>query len=191
MNSTAQHYDAASSALTAVLDSVPAGSWDRPTPCEGWSAADVVEHMVTTQRQFLTEHALGLGPAPLVAPDPSATWREHAAQVVAVLADDAVPATGFDGYFGPTTLGASFEQFYVWDMLVHRWDVARATGTDAGLTEADLDRIEAGADSFGPALYLDGVCQPAVPVPPGAGRQVRLLARLGRRSDRASAVTGR
>ena len=39
---------------------------------------------------------------------------------------------------------------------------------------------EAGADSFGPALHMDGVCAPAVEVPADADRNVRALARLGR-----------
>ena len=60
------------------------------------------------------------------------------------------------------------------------WDVARAVGADAGLTDDELDRIEAGAASFGPTLYMDGICSPAVDVPVEAGRHVRVLARLGR-----------
>jgi len=65
-------------------------------------------------------------------------------------------------------------------MFVHRWDIARAVGADAGLTDAEVDRMEAGADSFGPALYMDGICRPAVDVPADADRPTRVLARLGR-----------
>ena len=106
--------------------------------------------------------------------------RAHAGLVARALSDDALPALEFDGFFGPTTVGATFEQFYVWDMLVHRWDIARAVGADASLTDEELDRIEAGADSFGPALNMEGICRPAVEVPEGAARDVRVLARLGR-----------
>ena len=65
-------------------------------------------------------------------------------------------------------------------MVVHRWDVAGRSVSDAGLTDAELDRISAGADSFGDALYMDGICRPAVPAPPGADRTAQVLARLGR-----------
>jgi len=180
MNRTAQHYDAAARPLSAVLDAVPTAAWDRPSPCEGWTAADVVAHLVSTQREFLAQHGLAPEVVGLPAGDPAAAWREHAAAVAAVIADDEVTDRPFDGYFGPTTVGASFEQFYIWDMLVHRWDLARATGAEAGLTEAELERIDAGADSFGPALHSDGVCGPPVPVAPDAGRETRVLARLGR-----------
>src|SRR3712207_2716066 len=177
MNRTATQHQAADLPLTRTLDAVPPAAWASPSPCEGWTAADVVTHMVDTQREFLTSHGVDLGEAPDVAADPAAAWREHSRRVAAALADDSVPARGFDGFFGPTTVGAAFEQFYVWDMVVHRWDVARAVGADASLTDEELDRIEAGADSFGPALNMDGVCQPAVEAPEDADREGRTLAR--------------
>lgn len=182
MNQTAAQYEAARQPLTAVLDAVPEAGWANRSACDGWAVRDVVRHIVETQRDFLTRHDVDLGEAPDVDADPAAAWRDHAKRVGAALADAVVPATAFDGHFGPTTVGATLEQFYVWDMVVHRWDVATSVGIDADLTDAELDRIEAGADSFGEALYLDGVCQPAVEAPPDADRETRLLARLGRRA---------
>ena len=180
MNPPATQYDAADRALTTLLDAAPDTDWTSPSPCQGWTAADVVGHLIKTQRDFLSTHGVDVGEAPDVAADPAAAWREHAARARAALSDDAVATRGFDGFFGPTTVGAALEQFYVWDMLVHRWDVARAFGADASLTDDELDRIEAGAASFGPALYMDGICSPAVDVPAEAARHVRVLARLGR-----------
>jgi uncharacterized protein (TIGR03086 family) len=180
MNPTAMDYDAASRSLGAVLDGVPDDGWTNPSPCEGWSARDVVMHLIQTQRDFLTGRGVDLGEAPDLDLDPAAGWREHAKRVAAAIADDTLVATPFDSHFGPTTVGATLEQFYVWDMVVHRWDVARAVGGDAGLSEAELDRISAGADYFGDALYMDGICRPAVPVPSGADRTSQVLARLGR-----------
>ncbi|MCZ2857020.1 TIGR03086 family metal-binding protein [Blastococcus sp. VKM Ac-2987] len=180
MTPTATSYASADRPLTALLDAVPPAGWAGPSPCEGWTAADVVGHLVETQRQFLTTHGVDLGEAPDVAADPAAAWRAHAQRVARAVSDDAVAAREFDGFFGPTTVGAAFEQFYVWDMVVHRWDVARAVGADAGLTDEELDRIEAGADSFGPALHMDGICRPALDAPADADRATRALARLGR-----------
>jgi uncharacterized protein (TIGR03086 family) len=180
MTSTAASFQAAERPLTALLDTVPPSGWARPSPCEGWTAADVVGHVIGTQRDFLTTHGVDLGGAPDVAADPATAWQEHAKRVAEVLADDAVATREFEGFFGPTTVGAALEQFYVWDMVVHRWDVARAVGADAGLTDEELDRVEAGADGFGPALHMDGVCRPALDVPADADRATRVLARLGR-----------
>jgi uncharacterized protein (TIGR03086 family) len=166
--------------LLALLGSVPSDRWSAGSPCEGWSARDVVRHLIETQREFLMGQDLDLGPAPDVDADPVAAWRQHSARVAALLAEPTVSARGYEGFFGPTTIGATFERFYVWDMVVHRWDIARATGADERLTDHELDMIEAGADTFGPTLYMDGICGPAVIAPDGADRQTRLLARLGR-----------
>ncbi len=181
MNETALSYDAAARPLTAVLDAVPAAAWNAASPCEGWTTADVVGHVVETEREFLGARGVDLGAAPDVAADPPGAWRDHAKRVQEALTDDVV-ATPYESVFGPSTVGAVFERFYVWDLLVHRWDVARAAGLDAGLTAAELDRMESGADGFGPALHSDGVCAPAVEVPADADRATRVLARLGRRA---------
>lgn len=173
-------YEIARRPLAAVVDAVPAERWTNSSPCEGWTARDVLWHLIQTQRDFLTGHDIDLGAAPDIAADPAAAWREHAKRVRGAISDDAVGAMEFDGHFGPTTVGATLEQFYVWDMVVHRWDIARAVGVDAVLSDTELDRLEAGADSFGEALYMDGICRPGVDAPAAAGRKERVLARLGR-----------
>ncbi|RJK93833.1 maleylpyruvate isomerase family mycothiol-dependent enzyme [Vallicoccus soli] len=182
MNATLTRYRAAGEPLGALLAALPAGAWGAPSPCEGWAARDVVRHLVDTQREFLAGRGVELGPAPDVDADPAGAWARHAGAVEAALADEAVAAAPFDGYFGPTTTGETLERFYVWDMVVHRWDVATAAGLDAGLSEEELDRVEEGAAGFGEALYLEGVCRPGVQAPAGAGRAARVLARLGRRA---------
>ncbi len=141
---------------------------------------DVVRHLVQTQREFLTERGVDLGEEPDVDADPAAAWRAHAARVAAAVADETVAEQAHDGFSGPTTVGATLEQFYVWDMVVHRWDVARSAGLDAALTDAELDRVESGADAFGDALYMEGICRPGAEPAGGAGRETRVLARLGR-----------
>ena len=128
MNNTTLQYEASQRPLTAVIDAVPAQSWTSPSPCDGWSAHDVLRHLIETQREFLTGHDIDLGGAPDIDTDPVAAWRDHVMRVMAAISDDAVPATAFDGHFGPTTVGDTLEQFYVWDMLVHRWDIARSVG---------------------------------------------------------------
>ncbi|MGY1841506.1 MULTISPECIES: TIGR03086 family metal-binding protein [unclassified Modestobacter] len=179
-NPTARAHQAASVPLAALLRAVPAGAWSNPSPCAGWTARDVVAHLIDTQRELFAGHGLDVGPAPDAAADPAGAWAAHARRIAELVADDDVVDRGYDGFFGPTTVGATFEQFYVWDMVVHRWDLARATGLDATLTGAELDRIDQGADSFGEALHMDGICAPAVEPPPGADRATRVLARLGR-----------
>lgn len=175
-------YSAARRPLTSLLDSVAPLAWAAPSPCDGWTARDVVGHLVETQRELFGRHGVELGAAPNVAADPAAAWQAHAQAVEEVIADDAVADMAFDSYFGPTTLGATLLQFYVFDMVAHRWDVARAVGVDAALTDTELDLLDEGASSFGDALYMEGVCAPGVEPAADAGREATVLARLGRQA---------
>ena len=65
-------------------------------------------------------------------------------------------------------------------MVVRRWDAPRSSGLDPALTGPELDRGEAGADTFGGALYREGICRPGSQPPADADRTTRVLARLGR-----------
>ena len=52
-----------------------------------------------------------------------------------------------------------------------------ATGV---LTEAEVDRLEAALETFGEHAYMEGVFVRGPEAPPGASRQERVLARMGR-----------
>ena len=172
-------YRAALTPLTDTIASIT--DWSAASPCEGWSALDVLDHVLMTQRGLLAERGIALAPAPDIPADPAAAWAEHSTMVAGLLDDPAISGIAYDGFFGPTTLGETVDRFYVFDMLVHRWDLARAAGTDTSFTDAELDLIEASAASFGPALYMEGICRSGVEAPAGADRQTRVLAMLGRR----------
>lgn len=180
MRSAAAQYRDRAEALAAVADGVSQRRWRDPSPCEGWSAADVISHVVGTQRNFLAEHGIDLGAQPDVEGDPAGAWRDHAEQVARVLARPGVADATFDGFFGPTTVGAAITLFYGFDMIVHRWDVALATGSRTTLSAEELDAVETSIDAFGEHFYGPGICAPAVAVDASASRQDRLLARTGR-----------
>lgn len=164
--------------FTDILDAA-GDAWEAPTPCEGWSVRDVVEHVIGTQRDFLARQGLDAGPEPDLA-DPAAAWRAHLDRVTTVLVTPGVAEHEYDGFFGPTTVGATMADFYGWDLVVHGWDVARATGQDWSISEDEADTMHATADSWGQALYAEGICAAPVDVPEDASATDRLLARLGR-----------
>jgi uncharacterized protein (TIGR03086 family) len=174
----------------SVVDRVRASAWDAPSPCEGWSARDVLAHVVTSQRGFLaqrgidasTSHPLDVDHPTDSATDPRAAWHAHDERMRELLADPAAAGMEYDGVFGRTTVGQSLVAFHGFDLVVHRWDIAVAAGLDERLGDDELDMLERSADGFGDHLYDDGVCKPALTVPDGADRQERVLARLGRRS---------
>ena len=164
--------------FSAVVDAV--ADWTAPSPCEGWSAADVVHHVIDTQRDFLTQRGLDVGSRP--EGDPAEAWRQHLERLSPLLADEALVTTPYDGYFGRTTLADTLADFYGFDLVVHRWDLGRASGQDVAFSEQEMDAVEAAVPSFGEALYSEGICARPVPVADGASRQDRVLATLGRRA---------
>lgn len=89
-------------------------------------------------------------------------------------------ALEYDGFFGRTRLEATVDRFLGIDLLVHGWDIARATGQDETLPDAEVARVYADVVELGDSLRAEGVCGPAVEVPADAPAQDRLLAFLGR-----------
>lgn len=178
MTSTAQHFTDRADRFATILDGA-AGLWDAPTPCEDWTARDVVAHVVETEREFLDRQGYDLGAAPDLT-DPAAGFRRHAGAVAEVLGRDGVADRAYDGYFGPTTVGDTMADFYGWDLVVHGSDVARATGQPWSVSEEEAADLHATADAWGDALYSEGVCGPAVELPDDASPSDRLLTRLGR-----------
>lgn len=177
-NATAQHFTDRAGSFAAVIEAA-GGRWDAPTPCEGWTVRDVVVHAIETERDFLARQGFEVGEAPDVS-DPAAAWRVHAATVAGVLAQDGVAEREYDGYFGRTTIAATMADFYGWDLVVHGSDIARATGQEWSVSDAEAASLHDTADGWGDALYSEGVCAGPVPVPADASATDRLLARLGR-----------
>jgi uncharacterized protein (TIGR03086 family) len=154
--------------------------WSATSPCEDWTAADVVDHVVDTERQFLEGHGAELGDRPTG--DPAAVWADHLAVVRPLAADDEFRGREFDGYFGRTTIGATLDNFYGFDLIVHGWDLGSASGRPTTFTDADMDALDAALEGFGDHAYDEGVFRQPVDVPDDASRQTRLLARMGRRA---------
>lgn len=99
--------------------------------------------------------------------------------VLDAIGDD-VAQREYAGYFGPTPVGATLVDFYGFDMVAHRWDLARTLLREAPFTESEMDELEESIAVFGDAMYGEGICHRPVPVPRDASRQDHLLALLGR-----------
>lgn len=166
--------------FTAEVEAVT--DWDAPSPCEGWSARNVLAHVIDTELEFLTR--VGLAPEGASGPTtdaPAARWSDHLAVVDALLTDPAIAGRSHDGAFGPTTVGAVLTEFYGFDLVVHRWDLARSQGREVRFDAQELALLDASVDSWGEHAYAPGVFDSPLEVPEGADAQTRVLARMGRR----------
>lgn len=180
MTVTSDRYTHLADRFSVVVDSLTPTDWDAPSPCDGWTARDVLDHVMSTQRDFLAQHGIDAGSSIQGKADAARAWHAHDTRLRELLADPAVADLEYDGVFGRSTVGAAITTFYGFDLIVHRWDLAQSAGQDEVLDAAELDTIEALADGFGEHLYGEGVCKPAVDVPDDADRQTKVLARLGR-----------
>jgi len=178
MSETTQRFRSrADQFATYVKDA--AESADAPTPCDGWAVRDVVMHAIDTERDFLVGLSLDVGDRP-DSTDLATAWRTHADTVAELLARDGVAETHYEGYFGPTTIGTTMADFYGWDLVIHGWDVARATGQEWQVSDEDVAWLGATADGWGEALHGEGICGPEIAVATDAPPQDKLLGRLGR-----------
>ena len=182
MSEISDRYRHLSDAFAATVAGVPDDRWTSPSPCDDWTARDVVDHVVGTQGMFLG--FIGEEPAeiPAVDDDPGAAWDAARSQLQAALDDPARADTEFDGFLGRTSLAAAVDRFMSSDLVIHRWDLARATGQDETIDPVEAERVLAGARAFGDAFRSPGVCGPEVEVPEDADLQTRLLAFYGRRA---------
>ncbi|MFD1811989.1 TIGR03086 family metal-binding protein [Rhodococcus gannanensis] len=182
MTETAELYRRLAANLTGTVAAVPTDRWDDPSPCEGWTARDVLRHVIDVQSFPLTPVGVSLSPAPSVDDDPLAAWTATHEEVQAVLDDPARAELEYDGALGRTTVAAIFGAFIAFDLAIHRWDIAHATGVDETIPAEDLALAAALAERMGDRIRTPGVCGPAVEVPADADEQTRVLAMLGRRA---------
>jgi uncharacterized protein (TIGR03086 family) len=159
------------------------GKWDRPSPCEGWDARDVLEHVIGFHDVLLLR-PLGLKPQ-RPRDDPGRRWSLTLDQLAQALRRDGlfeqvieVPAVGSNSSsrLDAMTLVPRLSQ----DVLVHTWDLARAVGADDRL-DPDwcalfIDKLPTDPD----ALSVSGMFQHPFALVGPADSQSRLLGRLGR-----------
>ncbi|MCD0449002.1 TIGR03086 family metal-binding protein [Actinocorallia sp. API 0066] len=168
-----------------VVLRVPSGSWDSPSPCEGWTARDVLGHVIAFHHEIV---ALALGapppgptafPGSYVGPDPATSWREARAACTAALTpaalDRPIPFPGF----GEIPLRTLLDT-YVLELVVHAWDLATAAALPLHPASDLVHHALATAQVIAPALRRDGLVAPPRTPPRGASELTRLLASLGR-----------
>ncbi len=128
-----------------VVASVTVDDLDRPTPCSGWTLADLLVHMIVQHNGFAAS-ARGFGAdlqvwqparvAGAVAIDPPGAYAAAAADLVEAFSADGVLETAFVlPEFGPDAVvpGATAVGFHFVDYVVHGWDVARSIGVPFAL----------------------------------------------------------
>ncbi|MGZ4688014.1 MAG: TIGR03086 family metal-binding protein [Acidimicrobiia bacterium] len=182
MSEYAEHYRKVAGQFTARVDAVPAGAWDNPAPCEGWVARDVVRHLVEWVPGFFSSFAgLELPTDRSVDDDPVAAWAELDSALRSALDDPDVAGRELEMGGNRYTVAEAIDQFCTSDIVVHTWDLARATGQDETLDPDEVHALFAGMQPIDEMLRESGHYGPRVEVPDDADEQTKLIAFTGRR----------
>ena len=154
MTGNRTRYIAALFGFDAIVRRVPAGDWDQPAPCEGWSARDVLDHnlFVMGMVQGLAEgRDAGVAPSednPLPTlvegvqlatwlpfttlqpgDDPVEVWSEHVHSALDALESVDPLTLRVRSIWNHETLDG-FLEWVFYDPIVHTWDLAVAVGLE-------------------------------------------------------------
>ena len=177
----ADRYRRLAGRLTDKVAAVPENRWDSPSPCEGWSAREVLRHVVDSEIQFLGRVGVDVPEGPSVDTEPAAAWRHTRDAVQKVLDDPTTADLQYETAMGTSTVATAFSTFYGIDLVVHGWDIAHATGIDATIPPEDVAMTHDFVKDAGDMLRSPNGFGPAITVPSDADDQTKLLAFLGRR----------
>jgi uncharacterized protein (TIGR03086 family) len=190
MSEISDRYRRRADAFERKVAAVRAEQWSCPSPCAAWDARGVVRHIVDMHAAMLRPLDRTLSPAPSVDDDPLAAYRSARADVEMVLSGpDAQTESDTPG--GRMTVEQHIDRVVSDDLVLHGWDLARATGQDDAMDPEDVRLIwertrSIPADlmerfrtpgAFGPGIEVFGQ---AVDVPDDAPLQDRLLGLIGR-----------
>jgi uncharacterized protein (TIGR03086 family) len=167
-----------------------ARDWSAPAPVPGWTARDVVVHLVEWLRGFVASGSeVQLPDVPSPAEQPAAAWDAHQRAVQELLDDPGTADTEFaNPHTGSMPLAQAIDRFYTSDVFMHTWDLARATSQDATLDPELCAVLLSGMEPIDDLLRESGQYGPKVPVPDDADPQTRMIAFIGRDPNWRSAM---
>lgn len=188
MNEIVERYQRRADAFEAKVVAVRAEQWDNPSPCEKWSAGDVVDHLIAMHGYML--RPIDRTPTERTE-DRLADFRAVRKAVQDLLDDPAVAGQEVETPGGKMTFAQQVDGVVSDDLVLHGWDLARATGQDEAMDPGDVERLWASTtaipkdlmeqyrtpDAFGPGVEVFGQ---EVKVPTDASLQDRLLGLIGR-----------
>ena len=154
--------------------------WTASTPCEGWTARDVAVH-VANNLSGLAATANGHEPTSVGADDDVVgAWSSARQALHDVLLDPAKAAATVESPFGPMPVEQMVGRIMCADVLVHTWDLARATGQDETLNAEAVEGTYSGLKPLDAMIRQPGIFGPKVTPPAGADLQTEMLCFLGR-----------
>jgi uncharacterized protein (TIGR03086 family) len=174
---------------TVVVNDVSADQLGNPSPCEGWTVRDVINHItggatlfaISAEQGSVPDEELGrLMAGDNLGEDYKGAWAKAADRAMRAFGEPGALEKTVKLPFGEMPGGVALN-IAVFDVLTHATDIASATGQTVNDTELIETALEVGHQMIGPELRQPGVFDAEQPVAPDAPAQERLLAFAGRR----------
>jgi uncharacterized protein (TIGR03086 family) len=187
MSEIVDRYRTCADAFAAKITAVAPDQWSEQSPCADWKARDVVGHILVMHGAMLQPLGRDLSPAPSIDDDPLAAFRAARADIEALLDDPVSASAETETPAGRMSIGEHVDRVLSTDLVLHGWDLARATGQDDTIDPCEVERIWPTVQDIPDELRTPGAFRPGLTVfgpevalPDDASRQDRLLAMLGR-----------
>ncbi|MBF6546010.1 TIGR03086 family metal-binding protein [Nocardia brasiliensis] len=183
-------FEPAAAALDAVINGITDDQLAAATPCTDTTVRDLLAHVVDLTeafRQAATKEAVGGSVAPVIAPENAlpADWRALiSAQLKALVGAWREPGAwdGITEAGGVSEAAPVMAMIALDELVVHGWDLAKATGQPFDATATDLATL-LDLLSETPAEGTPGLFGPVLPVPTEASALDRVLALTGRSAN--------
>jgi uncharacterized protein (TIGR03086 family) len=137
MDADPEQLAAAAEVTGQVIDAIGDGQWGLPTPCDGWSVRDLAEHVVVGNDIFtaaLHGQPTASGPPAERSGDLASQYRRSIQELLQAFRQPGTLERVVSVPFG-TVPGAVALHLRITELLVHGWDLARATGQAVAFPE--------------------------------------------------------
>lgn len=180
--------------MADLIRGVPDDRLDGPTPCPAYTLGDLVDHVAGLTLAFTGAAKKDTGDATSQGPSGDASrlsddWRTRIPRDLAALADawrDPEAWTGRTKAGGVDLPGEAAGIVALDELVVHGWDVARASGQAYDVDPASLEAVHGFVAQFseqGQEAARAGLFGPVVEVPDDAPLLDRVIGLTGRDPD--------
>lgn len=177
MTEIADRHEAVSDRFTELASNVT--DWDAPTPVKEWKARDIVAHLCDWLPNFLHGYEVTLKEI-VPGDDPLAAWKEHTANVQALLEDEEQMNRLVETPQGDQPLWQLLDSYYLADVFMHQFDLAKASGQQPNLDPIVTHALVEGMSKIADQLAKSGQFGTPVVLDASHPMEERLAAVMGR-----------
>ena len=179
---------AAAHAVSELVPGISDGQLSDPTPCPKFTVSDLLFHLIGLSMGFRAAAQKDLGPLTATSPESMvphlpADWRAQLPLRLGELASAWQEPAAWQGLTqvgGVDLPGTAAGQFGLNELVIHGWDLARATGQDFDPGEASAGVSYHLLSSLADPATRPPIFGPVVPVPSAAPLLDRTVGMSGR-----------